>query len=166
MSYDNYNEIIGKTFGEVHQVLKTGGGEFLAEMSAMDKSRNKQMGLEEAQRFKPVAMFKGVLTTNDKGEGEVEFTMPNYMGSVRVMVIGADKGMYGKAESTITVKAPIVMNASLPRTLKVGDEFKVPVEIFALEDGLGEITVSINYNGETKTEKFTLKNKREENSIL
>ena len=110
-------------------------------MSAMDKSRNKQMGLEEAQRFKPVAMFKGVLTTNDKGEGEVEFTMPNYMGSVRVMVIGADKGMYGKAESTITVKAPIVMNASLPRTLKVGDEFKVPVEIFALEDGLGEITV-------------------------
>lgn len=159
MAYDNYNEIIGKTFGEVHQVLKTGGGEFLAEMSAMDKSRNKQMGLEEAQRFKPVAMFKGVLTTNDKGEGEVEFTMPNYMGSVRVMVIGADKGMYGKAESTITVKAPIVMNASLPRTLKVGDEFKVPVEIFALEDELGEITVSINFNGETKTEKFTLKNK-------
>ena len=37
------------------------------------------MGMEDVQRFKPVAMFKGVLETDENGFGEVEFTIPNYM---------------------------------------------------------------------------------------
>lgn len=157
-TYDNYNEVIGKTFGEVHQVLQTGGGDYLEDAIPLMSERSKNLGLDEAQRFNPVAMFKGVLTTDEKGEGEIEFTMGNYMGSVKVMVVGADHKAYGNGETTITVKAPVVMNSSLPRTLKTGDQFIVPVEIFALEDGLGDITVSIDFNGKVKNKKLTLKN--------
>ncbi len=160
LSYDNYSEIIGKTMGEVHQILKTGGDGFVNEM-AMVKSaqRAKDMGIEDVQRFKPVAMFEGVLTTDDNGEGTVEFTMPNYMGAVKVMVVGADDKKYGSGESEIVVKAPVVMETSLPRSLKVGDEFTVPVSIFALEDNIGEIKVNINFMGHTDTQTVTLNSK-------
>ncbi len=153
LTFDNYNEVIGKTLGKVHQVLKAGGDE------AIDNLRNKHLGKEEVQRFKPVAMFKGVLTTDAQGEGEVEFTMPNYMGSVRVMVVAADQYKYGSAEVQVKVKAPIVMNASLPRTLKVGDKFTIPVELFGLDDELGEVKLTMHYSGKTQTQSLTLNNK-------
>ena len=158
-AFDNYNEIIGKTFGEVHQVLKAGGGDFLAESLMANKSRSKQLGIEDAERFKPVVMFKGVLSTDENGEGEVEFLMPNYMGAVKVMVVGADFEKYGSAEKEILVKAPVVLNSSIPRGLKVGDELTIPVEIFALEEGIGDIKVSLEFNGEIQKEKIELKNK-------
>ena len=159
-AYDNYSEIIGKTFGDVHQVLKTGGDGFINEMAMMKSAqRAKNMGIEDVQRFKPVAMFAGVLTTDENGEGSIEFTMPNYMGAVKVMVVGADGEKYGSAESEIIVKAPVVMESSLPRTLKVGDEFKFPVSIFALEDNIGEIKIDVDFMEKVQTQKITLDKK-------
>lgn len=158
-AFDNYNEIIGKTFGEVHQILKAGGGDFLDETLMAKNSRSKQLGIEDAERFKPVVMFKGVLSTDENGEGEVKFLMPNYMGAVKVMVVGADFEKYGSAEKEILVKAPVVLNSSIPRGLKVGDELSIPVEIFALEEGIGDIKVSLEFNGEIQKEELELKNK-------
>ena len=157
-SYDNYSEVIGKIYGDVHQVLKTGGDGFINEMAMMKSAqRDKNMGIEDVQRFKPVAMFEGVLTTDEKGEGVVEFTMPNYMGAVKVMVVGAENEKYGSAESEILVKAPVVSEISLPRSLKVGDEFVVPVSVFALEDG--EIKVEVDFMGEKQIQIVNLDKK-------
>lgn len=159
-SYDNYSEIIGRTFGDVHQVLKTGGDGFINEMSMMKSAqRAKNMGIEDVQRFKPVSMFAGILTTDEKGEGAVEFVMPNYMGAVKVMVVGADGEKYGSAESEIVVKAPVVLEASLPRTLKAGDEIKIPVTVFALEDNVGEIKIDVDFMGEIQRETIVLDKK-------
>ena len=106
-SYDNYSEIIGRTFGDVHQILKTGGDGFINEMVMGSSARKlKNMGLEDVQRFKPVAMFKGILTTDENGEGEAEFTIPDYMGAVKVMVVGADNEKYGSAEKEISFTQP------------------------------------------------------------
>ena len=124
-----------------------------------NKSRSKQLGIEDAERFKPVVMFKGVLSTDENGEGEVEFLMPNYMGAVKVMVVGADFEKYGSAEKEILVKAPVVLNSSIPRSLKVGDELTIQVEIFALEEGIGDIKVSLEFNSEIQKEEIELKNK-------
>ncbi len=155
--YDNYNEIMGKIFGEVNQVLETGGDDFIEESLMMSKNadyREKELGGEEAKRFKPVALFEGVLTTDENGRGQVKFIMPNYMGSVRVMVVGASKEKYGSTEERIIVKAPIVPNISLPRTLKIGDKFQIPIEVFILEDGLETITVKLTVNDKTFQEKI------------
>lgn len=159
-SYDNYSEIIGRTFGDVHQILKTGGDGFVNEM-AMTKSaqRMKNMGIEDVQRFKPVALFKGVLTTDEKGEGKIEFTIPDYIGAVKVMVVGADGEKYGSAEKEIVVKAPVVMQSSLPRNLKYGDEFIVPVSVFALEEEVGEVKVTLDFMGDIQTQTVSFDEK-------
>ena len=159
-SYDNYSEIIGRTFGDVHQILKTGGDGFVNE-TAMTKSaqRMKNMGIEDVQRFKPVALFKGVLTTDEKGEGKIEFTIPDYIGAVKVMVVGADGEKYGSAEKEIVVKAPVVMQSSLPRNLKYGDEFIVPVSVFALEEKVGEVKVTLDFMGDIQTQTVSFDEK-------
>ena len=159
-SYDNYSEIIGRTFGDVHQILKTGGDGFVNEM-AMTKSaqRMKNMGIEDVQRFKPVALFKGVFTTDEKGEGKIEFTIPDYIGAVKVMVVGADGEKYGSAEKEIVVKAPVVMQSSLPKNLKYGDEFIVPVSVFALEEEVGEVKVTLDFMGDIQTQTVSFDEK-------
>ena len=159
-SYDNYSEIIGRTFGNVHQILKTGGDGFINEMVMGSSARKlKNMGLEDVQRFKPVAMFKGVLTTDENGEGETEFTIPDYMGAVKVMVVGADNEKYGSAEKEITVKAPVVLESSLPRNLKCGDEFTIPVTVFALEEGVGTAEIVLDFMGDIQKQSAVFSGK-------
>ncbi|WP_027129444.1 alpha-2-macroglobulin family protein [Fusobacterium perfoetens] len=158
--YDNYSEIIEKTKGEIHQVLQTGGDGFVNEMAGILASkRDKNLGLEDVQRFKPLAIYKGILSTDESGEGSVDFVMPNYMGAVKVMVVGASKDKYGSIDKEIIVKAPIVVEASLPRTLKVGDEIMIPVTVFGLEENIGEVEVKFTIDGKTQKEIITLQNK-------
>ena len=153
--YDNYSEIIDKPYGAINQILKVGGDEALLNDMAR-RRRLKELGLEDADRFVPVSMFKGVLTSDENGEAEVSFTMPNYMGSVRIMVIAASGNSYGSAEKNMLVKAPIIMYPTLPRKMKVGDKMNIPVSIFALEEGIGNIEVYYTFNGKTQTKNLNL----------
>ena len=154
--YDNYSEIIDRPYGAVNQILKVGGDESLLDEMAR-RRRLKELGLEEADRFKPVSMYKGVLSTNEKGEANVEFEMPNYMGSVRIMVIAADGNSYGSAEKNMIVKAPLIVQPTLPRSMKIGDKMSIPVLVFALEDGIGNVEVYYTFKGKTQSKKLNMK---------
>lgn len=157
-AYDNYSEIIGTTFGLVHQILTPGGDEFVRSINMAAKLNS--LGFEQAERFKPLSIFKGVLSTDENGEGEVEITLPNYNGAVRVMVTGAKGEKYGMAEKRVEVKAPIIADITMPRSLQVGDKFKVPVKIFALEKDLGDIEIIFKFQG--NEEKYIVNLKENE----
>ena len=153
--YDNYSEVIDRPYGAVHQILKVGGDEALLDEMAR-RRRLKELGLEDADRFKPVSMFKGVLTTNSMGEASVDFEMPNYMGQVRIMVVAADGNSYGSAEKDMIVKAPLIVQPTLPRTMKIGDKMNIPVSVFALEEGIGNVEVYYTFKGKTQTKNLTM----------
>lgn len=153
--YDNYSEIIDRPYGAIHQILKVGGDESLLDEMAR-RRRLKELGLEDADRFTPVSMFKGVLTTNKSGEDVVEFDMPNYMGQVRIMVVAANGNSYGSAEKDMIVKAPIIIEPTIPRTLKTGDKLKIPVSVFALEENIGNIQVNYKFKNKTQSKNLTL----------
>lgn len=157
-TYDNYSEIIGRTFGDIHQVLTAGGDGYLMAEARMGKMKN-SFGFEQSQRFEPLAIYKGVLTTDEKGKGSVSLELPNYTGAVRVMVTGASGDRYGVAQEKIEVKAPIITEFSMPRVLKVGDEFQVPVRVFATEENLGKIDIEFEFLGKRYSESIELKNK-------
>ena len=154
-TYDNYSEIIGRTFGDIHQVLTAGGDGYLLAEARMNKIQN-SFGFEKSQRFEPLSIYQGVLTTDDEGKGSVEFQLPNYTGAIRVMVTGASGEKYGAKERKIEVKAPIVANVSMPRVLKVGDEFQVPVKVFATEENLGKIELEFEFLNKLYKENIEL----------
>ena len=71
------------------------------------------------------------------------FKMPNYIGSVRTMVIAKDHKAYGKADQTSYVKKPLMLLPTLPRVTSPAEVVKVPVTVFAMEDHIKSAKVTM-----------------------
>ncbi|NJK87472.1 MAG: hypothetical protein HC906_17310, partial [Bacteroidales bacterium] len=138
-SFDVFSHIIGANKGDVFSTFSVGGD--------MDYRESQLQPDATRRRFKPVALFKGPIMTDNSGNATVKFTMPNYVGSVRVMVIAARKNTYASAEKTVPVKTDLMIQPTLPRVLKPGDKFEVPVSVFAMKDKLGKVDVTISADG-------------------
>jgi len=140
-TFDLFSFVIDANKGDIFRLFSIGG-----DIGAEDY-RSGQMMPEKVQRFKLVSMFKGPLKTDKKGKATVSFEMPNYIGSVRVMVVSADGNRYGSAEKTVPVKTELMVLPTLPRVLGPGDKFVVPVTVFAMEQGIKDVDVSLRTEG-------------------
>ncbi len=139
-SYDLFSYIIGANKGDIFKTFAIGG-----ELEAAYRAA--QMGAESTRRFKPVALFRGPLTTNSDGAATVKFDMPNYIGSVRIMAIAAQGKHYSSTEKTVAVKSDLMVMPTLPRVLGPEDQFILPVTVFAARDNLGQVNVSLETEG-------------------
>jgi uncharacterized protein YfaS (alpha-2-macroglobulin family) len=139
---DLYHYVIGAHKGDIFRLFSVGG-----DMDTEEAYRASQLDRGKSKRFKPVSMFKGPLSTDEKGYAKVSFDMPNYIGSVRVMVIAARGGSYGRAEKTVPVKTDLMVLPKLPRVLAAGDKLKVPVSVFAMDEAIKNAEVSIQVEG-------------------
>jgi uncharacterized protein YfaS (alpha-2-macroglobulin family) len=138
-TYDLFAHVIGANEDDVFKTFSIGGD--------MDYRESQVDPFEKKKRFKPVCMFKGPLMTDSQGKARVQFEMPNYVGSVRVMVISAQGDTYGSAEKTVPVKSDLIVQPTMPRALKPGDEFEIPVNVFATKANIGKIDLSIETEG-------------------
>lgn len=99
-----------------------------------------------ANRFKPVVRFFGPYTL-EGGEQRISFVMPQYIGSVKTMVVAGNDGAYGKAERTSKVKKPLMVLATLPRVLGTSETVSLPVTLFSGETALSSVDVSVRTRG-------------------
>ncbi|TVR54841.1 MAG: hypothetical protein EA426_16485 [Spirochaetaceae bacterium] len=139
-TYDLFNQVIGAHRGDIFRVFSIGGG-------AMGELGLEERGADGERRFEPVSLFAGPITTDSSGRGSATFTMPNYLGSVRVMVISAVGARYGRFERAVPVKSEIVTLPTVPRVLGPAEHATLPVSLFALADGIGTITVELAAEG-------------------
>ena len=134
-SWDVYDYVIGAWGGQLDRILTIGGD---AEGDDAGKTRR-------ANRFKPVVQYYGPFKSNGSSKTH-NFTLPNYMGSVRAMVIAAGNGAYGATEKSVKVKKPLMVLATMPRVLGPAEDLKIPVTVFATENNIKNVTVSIQSN--------------------
>ncbi|MBL8820930.1 MAG: hypothetical protein JNL58_33285, partial [Planctomyces sp.] len=100
-----------------------------------------------ANRFKPVVKFFGPYTL-DKGDTKsITFTMPQYIGSVKTMVVAGYEGAYGKTEKATPVRKPLMVLATLPRVLGPEETLKLPVTLFTQEKGIKNVKVDVKITG-------------------
>ncbi len=142
---DLFAFVIGAHKGDIFRLFSIGGG-----MS--DRYRTSQMEPGKVQRFKPVSLFRGPVETDENGRARVSFEMPDYIGSVRVMVVSANAGRYGNAQKTVPVKTELMVLPTLPRVMGPGDKFVVPVTVFAMEEKIKSVDVSISVEGPVQVE--------------
>jgi hypothetical protein len=69
--------------------------------------------------------------------------MPNYIGSVRVMVVASKAGAYGSTEKAVPVRKPLMMLATLPRRLAIGESLNLPIDIFAMDKKVKDVQVTV-----------------------
>ena len=135
-TWDIYNQVIGAYGGQIERVFSIGGD---GELDAKQKD-------PRANRFKPVVKVFGPFELG-KGDSKThEFKMPQYIGSVRTMVVARNNRSYGNAEKATPVKKPLMVLATLPRVLGPGETVKLPVTVFAMSDDIKNVEVSVEAN--------------------
>lgn len=145
-SWDMYDYVLGASTGNISGLLSIGGG---------DGSGKK--GGKKANRFKPVVRFLGPFSLEKGAENTHTFKMPQYLGSVKTMVVASHEGAYGKASKATPVKQPLMVLSTLPRVLSPGEKVKVPVNVFTLDKSIKNVSVSIKTKGVAKTSGSTTK---------
>jgi len=134
-SWDLFDLVMGAYSGELQRILSIGGDE-----------ENALQGGLKANRFVPMVRFLGVFQLK-KGQTRAHtFRMPDYIGAVRVMVVAGEEESFGSAESSAFVRKPLMVMGTLPRVLGPGETVKLPVTVFAMENKVKEVKVTIKPN--------------------
>ncbi|HEY5944819.1 MAG TPA: DUF6049 family protein [Kofleriaceae bacterium] len=80
--------------------------------------------------FNPLAAFSPSVKTDANGKATVQVKMPDNLTRYRVVAIAvAGDKQFGKGESAITARLPLMVRPSPPRFLNFGDTFRLPVTI-------------------------------------
>ena len=134
-TWDMYDDVLGASGGRYSSLFSTGGDASLKPADA------------KANRFKPVVKFIGPFYLAKGKQQTHTLKLPMYVGSVRAMVVAGQDGAYGNAEKTAFVRTPLMLLSTLPRVLSTQEEITVPVNVFAMEDQVKNVTVSLEASG-------------------
>jgi len=104
----------------------------------------------------PLALFSGVVKVGPDGIANVSFDMPAFNGSVRVMALAWSKTKVASAEATVIVRDPVVVTASLPRFLDLGDRSQMHVDIDNVEGEAGDYRLDLDIHGPLAVEADAL----------
>lgn len=134
-TWDMYNDVIGAYSGKLDRLLSIGG----------DGEADDGAG-PKANRFKPMVRYLGPFKLNSGQKRTHTVDLPAYVGSVRVMVVGHNESAYGSSQETVTIKKPLMVLGTLPRVLGPGETIQLPVNVFAMEDFVKDVQVSVTTN--------------------
>lgn len=135
-TWDMFDMVVGAHSGKMGPLLSIGGDE------SLDPKK------DAVNRFKPVVKFLGPFTLAKGKTDTHKVTLPPYVGSVRVMVVaGSSKGAYGNAEKTVQVKNPLMILSTLPRVAGPGEEILLPVNVFAMDNKVKDVNVTVQSKG-------------------
>ena len=95
----------------------------------------------------PLALFSGVVKVDDQGNASVSFDLPAFNGSVRLTAVAWSKDKVGSAQADVTVRNSVVVAATLPRFLNVGDRSEMHVDVDNVEGDAGEYKLDLDIHG-------------------
>lgn len=132
-TWDMFEFVTSGFSGNISRILSVGG----------DGSEQALDPLNEANRFKPMVRFEGPFYLQAGETNQHTISIPNYVGSVRTMVIAGQNGAYGQTEKTTPVLKPVMVLATLPRVLGPAETVQVPVSVFAMKEDIRNVDVRI-----------------------
>jgi len=139
-TWDLFDSVVGAYGAELEQLLAIGG-----DGSLDDKDKD-----SDDRRFPPVVKFIGPFMLEAGQTTQHHVGIPQYLGAVRVMLVAAKDGAYGKAEAEVYVRKPLNILATLPRVLGKDETLQMPITLFTSDDNIKNVTVSIS--GDDKIE--------------
>jgi hypothetical protein len=95
----------------------------------------------------PLALFSGMVKAGADGKADVGFDLPAFNGSVRLMAVAFSKTKVGSASADVIVRDPVVVQATLPRFLNLGDRSRFHLEIDNVEGAAGDYTYDVAAHG-------------------
>jgi len=135
-TWDIFDHVIGSFAGKYGRILTIGGDEGLLGSANANK----------ANRFPPVVKYLGTFELK-KGESRTHSVkLPPYFGAARVMLVAARDARYGSVEQSVTVRNPLMVYATAPRVMGPGEQVSIPVTVFATENSVKDVRISLSVN--------------------
>ena len=131
-SWDIYDMVLNRYGDNIAKIFSVGG----------DGTGSNEAENPSANRFKSVVKFLGPFTVKNGETNNHKIEIPNYIGAVRIMVVGKNRKAFGKVDKNVVVKKPLMLLSTLPRVLAPGEKLLVPVNVFAYQDDIKQVTVN------------------------
>jgi uncharacterized protein YfaS (alpha-2-macroglobulin family) len=135
-TWDMFDYVMGAFGMQMERILSIGG----------DGGINRKSQVNRANRFKPVVKFIGPYYLPAGKFQSHKIILPQYIGSVKVMVVAGHNGAYGYTDKAVPVRKPLMVLATLPRVLGPNEIVKLPVSVFAMENNIKNVSVQIKVN--------------------
>jgi len=145
-TWDLFDSVVGAYGAELEQLLAIGGD---GSLDGKDKD-------SDDRRFPPVVKFVGPFMLEAGQVANHNIDIPQYLGAVRVMVVAAKDGAYGKAEAEVLVRKPLNILATLPRVLGKDETLQMPVTLFTSDNNIKNVTLTISGDDKIELLKTTL----------
>ncbi|KZD21387.1 alpha-2-macroglobulin family protein [Tardiphaga robiniae] len=134
---DIYGQLIDGMQGTRGQ-LRTGGDSAGAQIEGSPPTQ------------KPMALYSGIVTVAADGTAQIEFEIPEFAGTARVMAVAWTATKLGRATVDVTVRDPVVLTATLPRFLLSGDKGTMSFDLDNVEGMAGDYTIAVKTSGPVK----------------
>jgi uncharacterized protein YfaS (alpha-2-macroglobulin family) len=131
---DLYGQLIDGMQGTRGQI-RTGGDEGGAQLSGSPPTQA------------PLALYSGIVAVRPDGTAEVDFTIPAFAGTVRVMAVAWSKDKVGRVSGDVMVRDPLVLTATLPRFLLTGDRSSMHLDLDNVEGPEGDYSLLVRSDG-------------------
>jgi uncharacterized protein YfaS (alpha-2-macroglobulin family) len=98
-----------------------------------------------------ISYYSGIVTVGADGTASVNFALPSFNGTVRVMAVAWTKNKVGHGTSDVIVRDTLALTASAPRFLTLGDEALVDLSLHNVDGPAGTYTAKLLDQTETET---------------
>jgi len=84
--------------------------------------------------IRPLALWSGVVHTDEDGEATLSFTLPEFSGQVRLVAVAVTEEAAGSEDAYLRVRRPFMLQTSYPRFTLPGDRFQVRSVLYNTTD--------------------------------
>ncbi|MBX9804138.1 MAG: alpha-2-macroglobulin family protein [Alphaproteobacteria bacterium] len=147
---DLYGKILDAMPGEMGE-LRSGGDEGILARNLAALSK---------RSFRIVSLFQGPISLDAKGNATVPIEIPDFNGTLRLMVVAFNQSSIGSGDAQLLVRDPIVSEPVFPRFLGVGDTSQMSLSLFNPSETKKTVKLSVKAEGsiglEDQAETVTL----------
>ena len=90
-----------------------------------------------------VAMHSGIVKVGSDGRATVDFQLPEFNGTVRLMAVAWSADKLGHASAETIVRDPVALTASTPRFMTLGDEARIELDVHNVEGPAAAYKVAV-----------------------
>ncbi len=136
-AYDVYGRVIEAFAGDTAR-LRFGGD---IALEALPQARR------PTARVQTVDLFSGPVQLDAQGNARVRLPLPDFNGTLRLSALVWSDDRYGKRDTEVLVRAPVVAEAAMPRVLAPGDRGAVSLDVQNFSGAAGGFRVRVEGEG-------------------